>query len=92
MQLTNDSGAVKGLRIINQWVVGSTFKGCNDDGSVVSCYLEKAGIPSIIAWANDTIGTFTPPPGYSQACTTANKCTPIEGSVELGETPVRIVQ
>jgi hypothetical protein len=92
LQLTNDSGAAKGLRIINQWVVGSTFKGCNDDGAVVSCFLEKSGIPSIIAWAKDTTATFVPPAGYTQACTTANKCSAIEGTTELSETPVRIIQ
>jgi len=92
MQLTNDSGAVKGLRIINQWIVGSTFKGCTDDGSAVACYVDKNGIPAIIAWATDTSATYTPPSGYSQACSTANKCTAFNGSVELGETPVRIIQ
>jgi hypothetical protein len=92
LQLTNDSGAVKGLRIVNQWVVGSTFKGCNDDGAVVSCFLDKSGIPSIIAWAKDTTGTFTPPAGYTQACTPANTCTTVNGSLELTETPSRLTQ
>jgi hypothetical protein len=92
MQLTNDSGAATGLRIINQWAVGSTFKGCNDDGAIVSCFLDKNGIPSIIAWAVDRTGIFTPPTGFTQACDTANTCAPIEGAIEIGETPVRIVQ
>ena len=89
MQLTNQSGAAKGLRIVNQWVVGSTWNGCLDDGSVTSCSLDKAGVPSVIAWADDGTGTFTPPTGLAQVCTTANKCTAVTGPVTLDETPAR---
>jgi hypothetical protein len=89
MQLTNDSGAVKGLRIVKQWAVGSTWLGCTDDGSVVACSLDKGGVASVVAWAKDTTGTFTPPPGFTQACNTANKCTPVTAPVELTETPTR---
>jgi hypothetical protein len=92
MQLTNDSGAVEGLRIINQWLVGSTFNGCNDDGVVVNCFVEKNGVPSIIAWAVNNAGIYTAPEGYSQVCSTANTCTAIAGPIALKETPVRIIQ
>ncbi|MEI6360817.1 MAG: hypothetical protein WCP95_01675 [Actinomycetes bacterium] len=92
MQLTNDSGAVEGLRIIHQWLVGSTFNGCNDDGVVVNCFVEKNGIPSIIAWAVNNTGIYTAPEGYTQVCNTANTCKPVAGPIALKETPVRIVQ
>ena len=91
MQLTNDSGAVKGLRIVDQWIVGSTTSGCTDDGAVVSCPLEKNGVPSMVAWAKDESGTFTAPTGLTQSCTTANKCTEISGPLTIGETPVRLI-
>jgi len=91
MQLTNDSGAVKGLRIVEQWAVGSTWRGCTDDGSVTSCALEKNGVPATVAWANAVTGSFTPPAGLSQACSTANECVPVSGPVELTETPVRFI-
>ena len=58
MQLTNGSGAVKGLRIVDQWIVGGTTTGCTDDGSVTSCPVEKNGVPSVIAWADDESGTL----------------------------------
>ena len=91
MQLTNDSGAVKGLRIVEQWAVGSTWRGCTDDGSVTSCALEKNGVPATVAWANAVTGSFTPPAGLSQACSTKNECVPVSGPVELTETPVRFI-
>jgi len=93
LQLTNDSGAATGLRVINQWVVGTTFLGCNDNGAAVSCFLDKAGVPSIIAWSNDGLAPFVTPPGYSQVCDTANACdTIVDGVVQLTETPSRILQ
>ncbi|MCX6432667.1 MAG: hypothetical protein NTX29_07710 [Actinobacteria bacterium] len=48
MQLTNDSGAVQGLRIVDQWAVGATTTGCTDDGSVTVCPLDRDGAPSIV--------------------------------------------
>jgi hypothetical protein len=93
LQLTNDSGAATGLRVINQWLVGATFKGCNDNRAVVSCFLEKAGVPSVIAWSKDGLAPFVTPPGYTQVCSTANACDPIvDGVVQLTETPARILQ
>jgi len=92
MQLTNDSGAVKGLRVVDQWLVGSTWQGCVDDGAVVSCSVDKKGVPSLIAWAKNETGTFTPPADLTQACNTANKCTPVTGPIELTETPTRFTE
>jgi hypothetical protein len=91
MQLTNDSGAVKGLRIVDQWIVGGTTTGCTDDGSVTTCPVEKNGVPSVIAWADDESGTLTAPAGLTQVCTTSNKCSPIGGPLDITETPVRLL-
>ncbi|MHB1212584.1 MAG: hypothetical protein ACYC0W_10020 [Candidatus Nanopelagicales bacterium] len=91
MQLTNDSGAVSGLRIVDQWTVGSTWRGCVDDGSAVACSLERKGVASVIAWATDESAAYTPPAGLSQACTTDNACTDVAGAYALGETPVRFL-
>ena len=92
LQLTNDSGAAKGLRVVDQWIVGATTPGCTDDGSVTTCPIDKQGVPSLVAWADDGDGSLIAPPGYTQVCTTANKCTPIEGPVTVDETPVRLLQ
>ena len=91
MQFTNDSGAVNGLRIVQQWLVGSTWLGCTDDGSVVACSLVKNGVPATVAWASAISGEFTPPSGLSQACTTDNECSTVTGPIELTETPVRFI-
>ena len=69
MQLTNDSGAVAGLRVVDQWLVGATTTGCTDDGAVTSCPIDASGVPSMVAWADDRSGTLTPPTGLTQVCT-----------------------
>ena len=91
MQLTNDSGAVKGLRVVDQWLVGGTTTGCTDAAGVTSCAVEKNGVPSIIAWADDQSAQFEAPEGFTEVCTTANRCTPISGPLEVTETPVRLL-
>ena len=93
MQLTNDSGAVKGMRVVDQWVVGATWLGCTDDGAVIACTVDRKGVPSVIAWAKDGTASFTAPSTVTQACGTNNKCVPVAetGPTEVTETPTRFV-
>ena len=92
MQLTNDSGAAAGLRVVDQWTLGADWQGCEETGTVVACHLIKKGVPAIIAWSTgDDVG-WTPPEGFVQACTTAKECLPINGSVLLSATPQRITE
>lgn len=89
MQFTNDSGAVKGLRVVAQWLVGGTWGGCTTQGDAVTCKVTKDGVPSVIAWAPGGAGSVETPDGFSQVCTTANECEDANGTVELTATPVR---
>jgi hypothetical protein len=58
---------------------------------VTQCPVDKDGVPSLIAWADDDEGTFTPAPEFTQVCTTSNECTPVDGPITVGETPVRLI-
>ncbi len=91
MQLTNGSGAVRGLRVVDQWLVGGTTTGCALDGLVTSCPVEKNGVPSLIAWSVDGTTTYEPPAGFTEVCTAANTCAPVESPLTIGETPVRLL-
>jgi hypothetical protein len=91
MQLTNDSGAVKGLRIVDQWIVGGTSPGCTEESGVLACPVDKNGVPSVIVWSLDGTSEYTAPDGFTEVCTTANKCSSVSGPVEVGETPVRLL-
>ena len=91
MQLTNTSGAVKGLRVVDQWLVGGTSEGCTTEAGATVCGVVKNDTPAVIAWADDSSATIDAPAGFTEVCTTTNECTPIEGSVVLTETPVRLV-
>jgi len=91
MQLTNTSGAVKGLRIVDQWLVGGMRGACDDDGTVSQCSVEKNGVESLIVWSNDGPAALAPPAGFTEICRTSNRCQPISGAIELTETPVRLL-
>lgn len=91
MQLTNTSGAVKGLRIVDQWLVGGTLGTCGEQAGVATCEVEKNGVPSIIAWSLDGPAALVAPDGFTEVCRTSNECTPVAGAVELDETPVRLL-
>jgi hypothetical protein len=81
---------VRGLRVVDQWLVGGTTTGCTDDGSVTLCPVEKNGVPSVIAWSTGGEASFDPPDGFSEVCTVANACTPVESPLTVGVTPVRL--
>lgn len=91
LQLTNDSGGAVGLRVFKQWAVGAKTTGCTTDGSIVQCPFDRDGAASIVAWAQDGEQLLTAPDGFTQVCTTANRCTAIDGPVALRATPVRLV-
>lgn len=91
MQLTNTSGAVKGLRIVDQWLVDGMLGECTDDGAVATCSVEKNGVPSLIVWSLSGPAAIAPPDGFSEVCRTNNKCAPVSGAVEFDETPVRLL-
>lgn len=91
MQLTNTSGAVKGLRIVDQWLVGGELIGCSDDGVVAACDIAKNGVTSRIVWSVDGPAALAPPEGFGEVCRTNNTCTPVTGAIELTETPVRLL-
>ena len=91
MQLTDTSGAVKGLRIVDQWLVGGDLGSCTDDGSVATCEVLKNGVPSVIAWSLDGPAALVAPEGFTEICRTNNTCVPVEGVIELTGTPVRLL-
>jgi hypothetical protein len=92
LQLTNGSGGAAGLRVYRQWAVGATTPGCVVDGAMVQCQFDRGGVPSMVVWAEgDDAAVLSPPSGFSEVCTTANECSPINGPIELSPTPVRLV-
>lgn len=91
MQLTDTSGAVKGLRIVDQWLVGGMLGECTDDGAVAQCAVEKNGVPSLLVWSLSGPAAIAPPDGFAEVCRTNNSCAPLSGALEFDETPVRLL-
>jgi len=47
-------------------------------------------VPSVIAWSTGGEASFDPPDGFTEVCTVANACTPVESPLTVGVTPVRL--
>ena len=91
MQLTDSSGAVTGLRVVDQWLVGGELGACTQADGIASCAVTKNGVPAIIAWSLDGPAALAPPDGFTEVCRTDNECTEVAGVIELDETPVRLL-
>jgi hypothetical protein len=91
MQLTDSSGAVTGLRVVEQWLVGGELGPCTQATGIATCAVTKNGVPAMIAWSLDGPGALPPPAGFTEVCRTDNECTTIDGVIELDETPVRLL-
>lgn len=91
MQLTDDSGAVAGLRIVDQWLVGGELGSCTPSSGVTMCDVTKNDVPSLIAWSDAGPTSLTPPIGFTEVCDTANSCTTISGAITIDDTPVRLL-
>ncbi len=91
MQLTNSSGAVTGLRVVEQWLVGGELGVCTQTDGIATCAVTKNGVPAIIAWSLDGPAALPPPTGFTEVCRTNNECETVEGVIELDETPVRLL-
>ena len=91
MQLTNDSGAVAGLRIVDQWLVDGELGACAQSAGVTVCDVMKNDVPSAIAWSDAGPTSFTAPEGFTEYCDTSNTCTPITGAIDVDDTPVRLL-
>ncbi len=91
MQLTDSSGAVTGLRVVDQWLVGGELGACTQVDGIASCAVTKNGVPALIAWSLDGPAALAPPEGFTEVCHTDNECTEAAGVIELDETPVRLL-
>ncbi|MDO9485238.1 MAG: beta-galactosidase [Actinomycetota bacterium] len=86
------SPAEQGFFAVDNWVIGSSFEGCTEDGNTVTCNFTRAGQKSIVAWANTGTAPFTAPEGSTLVCDPAAKCSqvPAGSALTLTEVPVRI--
>ncbi len=86
------SPAEQGFFAVDNWVIGSSFEGCTEDGNTVTCNFTRAGQKSIVAWANTGTAPYTAPEGSTLVCDPAAKCSqvPAGSALTLAEVPVRI--
>jgi hypothetical protein len=92
MQMTNDSGAAAGLRVVSDWLVGGEWGGCEISGLVNTCVVRKDGEVSELLWAHLGEGQVTGLPEGAEACSALGVCQVIgeDGSIVVDDVPVRV--
>lgn len=91
IQLTPTSTATRQAWLTtHDWLVGATFRSCEDPRGAVICRFERDGVPFWLAYS-DTVDLIDLPSGASQWCDLAGACRPVDGTkVIVGTRPIRI--
>ena len=86
------SDAEQGFFALENWIIGSTFNGCQENGNAVTCDFDRAGQKSVVAWAETGEAAYTAPEGAALVCDPIANCqeTQAGAAITLTEIPVRI--
>jgi hypothetical protein len=86
------SDGEQGFFALDSWVVGASFKGCEEADNAVTCTFDRNGQTSIVAWAQTGEASLTAPEGAVIVCDPVANCTAIEpgATVTLTEVPIQI--
>jgi hypothetical protein len=93
MQVTNDSGAAAGLRVVQSWVSGGEWGGCEVTGLVNSCLVRKDGEVAELLWADFAGGEVSGFSSDASVCDALGSCSPVgaDGVVAVTTDPLRVV-
>jgi hypothetical protein len=93
MQLTNRSRAAAGLRVVDSWVAGGEWGGCEVIGSVNSCLVRKDGEVAELLWTDFLSGEVSGFDAGAQVCDALGSCSLVgaDGVVPATTDPVRVV-
>ena len=93
MQVTNDSGAAAGLRVIASWVAGGEWGGCDVAGLVNTCLVRKDGEVAEVLWTEFDSGEVSGFVAGAQVCDALGSCSAVgaDGVVPVTSDPVRVV-
>jgi hypothetical protein len=92
MQVTNDSGAAAGLRVVEDWVAGGEWGGCEVSGLVNSCLVRKDGEVAELVWADFAGGEVSGFSAGASVCDALGSCSPVgaDGVVAVTTDPLRV--
>lgn len=91
VQAFPQSEAESGFFALDNWVIGSAFEGCEENGDAVVCNFSREGAKSVVAWAEKGEVPFKAPDGTALVCDPLANCQEVAGGAEmtLTEVPVR---
>jgi hypothetical protein len=87
IQMNDGSPGAKAYATLENWIVGTTFGGCND-GNKVTCTFTKAGTPSKIVWTQDAKKAPFAVKGFTKVCSLDGTCKAISSKKLKVSSPV----
>ena len=88
IQTLPGSDGEQGFFALDNWIIGASFGGCTEQGSIVSCDFSKDGQNSVIAWSDSGDSPFTAPEGTQLVCDPLANCQEVAGGDEITLTGV----
>ena len=91
IQAYPQSDAEAGFFALENWVIGSSFDGCDDATGAVVCTFTRDGQKSVVAWSEKGDVAFKAPEGTALVCDPLANCQEVAAGadVTLTEIPVR---
>ena len=86
------SDAEQGFFALDNWVVGASFGGCTESGTLITCDFSRDGTNWVVAWAQEGEATYQTPDGAQLICDPLNNCTETSPGSQVTVTgvPVRV--
>jgi len=80
------------LRVVQTWVAGGEWGGCEVSGLVNSCLVRKDGEVAELLWADFAGGEVSGFDASASVCDAFGKCSPVgaDGAVRVTTDPVRV--
>jgi hypothetical protein len=83
IQMYEGTPAATAFATLQDWIVGTTFKGC-ESSKVVECSFAKGGTTKKVVWTERGAKNYKPK-GFTEVCSLNGTCTPIKGGIRVSD-------
>ena len=92
IQYYNGTVGATAMQTMQDWIVGSRYQGCTQDGVRVTCTFVKDGKKQLIVYSTQGRKKFALPKEFSQVCRLNGKCVDIRKNKVMTSGPVLVLR
>jgi len=92
IQYYNGTVGATAMQTMQDWIVGSRYQGCTQDGVRVTCTFVKDGKKQLIVYSTQGRKKFALPKQFSQVCRLNGKCVDIRKNKVMTSGPVLVLR